>query len=278
MRLFLNLCLWLAISISIIAVADEPAPLRVFYTGHSFHMFVPQRLEKMARTADVKGYKTVGQQGLGGSRVEQHWDLPDDKNQAKKALQTGLVDVFTMAPNVKMPDTGIERFAELALKHNPKVRLLVQESWVPGDYLDKRISENVQRDATDLAKVRADQQTWRKQMESQVKAINELAGREAAAIIPAGEAVVRLRELVAAGKVPGVTKQSELFTDPIGHGKEPILLLTAYCNFACITGRTPVGLKSSKPEGDDELDALLQHIAWEVVTAYPLSGVKPDNN
>lgn len=255
--------------------ADEPAPrLRVFYTGHSFHMFVPGRIAQMTKAAGVKEYQLAGTQGLGGSRVQQHWDLADDKNQAKKALEKGDVDVFTMSPNVKMPDEGIDRFAELGLKHNPKLRLLVQESWVPGDFLDKRIGNNAQRDETDLARLRAAQEKWRGQMEAQAKAINDKAGRQAVAIIPAGDAVVKLRELVAEGKVPGIAKQSELFTDTIGHGKPPIQLLTAYCNYACITGRSPVGLKVEEKGMSEELAALLQKLAWETVTGYEMSGVK----
>lgn len=254
--------------------ADEPAPLRVFYTGHSFHMFVPGRLAQLAKAAGVKEYQQAGAQGLGGSRVQQHWDLAEEKNQAKKVLEKGGVDVFTMSPNVKMPDDGIERFAELGLKHNPKMRLLIQESWVPGDFLDQRITSNAQRDETNLAKLRADQEKWRGQMEAQAKAINQKAGRDAVLIVPVGDAVVKLRELVAAGKAPGIAKQSELFTDTGGHGKGPILILTTYCNFACITGRSPVGLKVSEKDVSDELNTLLQQIAWETVTAYPLSGVK----
>lgn len=254
--------------------ADEPAPLRVFYTGHSFHMFITGRVGQLAKEAKVKEYQFAGQQSIGGSRVQQHWDLADEKNQAKKALEKGAVDVFTMAPNVKMPDEGIDRFAELALKHNPKIRLLVQESWVPGDFLDKRVTNNAQRDETDMAKLRADQVKWREQMETQAKAINQKAGREAVTIVPVGDAVVKLRELVVDGKAPGIDKQSDLFTDPIGHGKTPVVILTTYCNFACITGRSPVGLKVKESGLSDELNALLQKIAWETATGYPMSGVK----
>ncbi|MFN4260945.1 MAG: hypothetical protein ACK4RK_16755 [Gemmataceae bacterium] len=254
--------------------ADEPAPLRVFYTGHSFHMFVPGRLGQLVQEAGIQEYQHVGSQGIGGSRVQQHWDLPEEKNRAKKILAEGGVDVFTMAPNVKMPDEGIDRFAELGLKHHPKMRLLVQESWVPGDFLDQRIKNNTQRDETDLVQLRADQLKWREQMEAQAKAINDTAGRQAVCIVPVGDAVVRLRELVAEGKVPGITKQSELFRDTIGHGNAPILLLTTYCNYACITGRSPVGLKVNEKEVNTELNALLQRLAWETVTGYPMSGVK----
>jgi len=254
--------------------ADESAStLRVFYTGHSFHMFVPQRMAQMVKQVDLKDYRFIGAQGLGGSRVQQHWDLAEEKNQAKKVLQEASVDVFTMAPNVKMPDDGIDRFAELGLKHNPKLRLLVQESWVPGDFLDKRITDNAQRDETDLARLRSDQERWREQMEAQAKAINQQAGRTAVSIVPVGDAVVKLRELIAGGKAPGIARQSELFTDTIGHGKAPILILAAYCNFACITGRSPVGLQMNEKGVSDELNDLLQRIAWEAVTAYPMSGV-----
>jgi hypothetical protein len=257
------------------ARADEPAStLRVFYTGHSFHMFVPGRMAQLAKLAGISAYQSVGAQGLGGSRVQQHWDLADEKNQAKKALEKGEVDIFTMAPNVKMPDEGIDRFAELGLKHNKRMRFLIQESWVPGDFLDQRITNNSQRDETDLGRLRADQEKWRSQMEAQARAINEKAGRQAVCIVPVGDAVVKLRELVAAGKVPGIARQSELFTDPIGHGKAPVQALTAYCQFACITGKSPVGLGATDKALGDDLNRLLQQVAWETVVGYPLSGVK----
>lgn len=248
--------------------------VRVFYTGHSFHMFVPRLMTQLTKAGEVKEYRTVGSQGIGGSRVIQHWTRADDRNKAKQILKSAGTDVFTMAPNVKMPDEGIDRFAELGLKHNPKLRLLVQESWVPGDYLGKRIKNNTQRDETDLTKLRADQETWRKQMEAQAKAINKKAGREAVSIVPVGAAVVKLREMVDAGKVPGVKKQSELFRDPIGHGNAAIRLLCAYCNYVCITGKNPVGLKVKVQGVTDEVNALLQQIAWETVSTYPMSGVK----
>ena len=270
-RLSLVVIVW---TLASLASAQEAGTLRVFYTGHSFHMFVPGRVAQMAKTAGVKEYQTAGSQGIGGSRVQQHWDKAEETNLAKKILVNAGADVFTMAPNVKMPDVGIDHFAELGLKHNPKMRFFVQESWVPGDFLDKRITNNSQRDETDLKKLSADQTKWREQMETQARAINQKAGRAAVLIMPVGDAVVKLRELVAAGKAPGIAKQSELFTDTIGHGKAPIVILTSYCNYACITGRSPVGIKVNEPAIGEELNALLQRIAWETVTSYPLSGVK----
>jgi len=76
-------------------VKTPPPGLRVFYTGHSFHMFVPAKMEQLVKSAGIQGHKLVGTQGIGGSKVIQHWDLADDKNKAKPALTSGEVDVFT---------------------------------------------------------------------------------------------------------------------------------------------------------------------------------------
>jgi hypothetical protein len=238
-------------------------------------MFVPGRVALTAKAAGVKEYQLAGTQGIGGSRVLQHWDKDQGDNAARKALAKGDVDVFTMAPHLKLPDEGIDHFVELGLKHNPKMRFLVQQSWMPFDYLDKRVKDNAERDATklDVDRLRADHAKWRGDMETQVKALNKKAARQAVAIVPAGDAVVKLRALVAEGKASGISKQSELFTDAIGHGKLPVVILVSYCNYACITGRSPVGLDVKEPAISAELHNLLQRIAWDTVSTYPMSGV-----
>src|SRR5690348_7569048 len=96
-----------------VSPAAPPKGLRVFYTGHSFHMFVPQQIERLVPLAKIEGHKLAGTQGIGGSKVIQHWDRADDMNTAKKALKTGEVDVFTMAPHLMIPDPGIDNFVEL---------------------------------------------------------------------------------------------------------------------------------------------------------------------
>ena len=127
---------WLTVICGWAAAEDAKAPpagLRVFYTGHSFHMFVPANVEQLVKAAGIKGHQLVGRQGIGGSKVIQHWDLADDQNKAKPALASGQVDVFTMAAHLQIPDDGITKFTELGLKHNPNLRLLVQASWFPFD-------------------------------------------------------------------------------------------------------------------------------------------------
>jgi len=239
--------------------------------------------DQMAKSAKIEGHKLLGRQGLGGSTVKQHWDLPDDKDQARKAIKTGTVDVLTTSPNRGIPDEGIDKFAALLVENNPKGRLTIQASWYPNDgpEFDKKGGfKNAMRDNADPATLRKAWSPWYERMRDQVKNINEKHKRPVAFVVPVGDAVIRLRERVVKGEVPGYTKQSELFTDDLGHAKLPVGILTAYCHFAVIYGRTPVGLPMpaalGKTSDAEKMNALLQEIAWEAVLAEPASGVKAE--
>lgn len=96
-------------------------------------------------------------------------------------------------------------------------------------------------------------------------------------VVPVGQAVLALRELIIQGKAPGIAKQSDLFTDAIGHPRDHIKALATYCHYAVIYGRSPIGLPmpaaiARLPEGE-KLNTLLQKLAWDAVTQHPLSGV-----
>lgn len=260
--------------------AEVPAGRRVFVTAHSFHAFIPQRLASLAKAAAIENHQLVGLQSIGGSKVKQHWELADDKNKAKAALATGDVDVLTMSPHMTyMPDEGIDRFVELGLSHNPKMRFLLQQSWpiFDGWLQGEKVTNNEERDTRPLDIVRVANKRFHDALDTQAADLNKKVGREVVFLVPVGDALMKLRELIAAAKAPGLTKQSDLFSDTIGHGKTPLIVLTTYCNFACIYGVSPVGLKDNEPGLDllsPELKPLLQKIAWESVTAEPRSGVK----
>ena len=95
-----------------------------------------------------------------------------------------------------------------------------------------------------------------------------------------GKLFLRAREKVIAGEVPGIKTQWDLFRDSWGHVHLPVQVLDAYCHFAVIYRRSPVGLplpqdlvKANNPNWDDKLNRLLQELAWDAVTHHPLSGV-----
>ena len=266
-----------------LAAADAPPKgQRVFTAGHSFHMPMPGPLAEIAKAAGIEGHKIAGTQGLGGSTVTQHWNLPDDKDKARKAIKAGRVDVLTLSPHLMVPDEAIDKFTALLLEHNPDGRVLIQASWYPFDgppAAGKKFA-NADRDAADPAALRNTWSGWFGKLRAQAKALNEEHKKQVVFVVPVGDAVIRLRERVKAGEVPGYAKQSDLFTDPIGHGKPPVAWLNAYCQFAVIYGKNPVGLPTpaafKKQAGDDadKLNRILQEAAWAAVVAEPMSGVK----
>ncbi len=271
------------------AADDAPArPIetghRVFSCGHSFHYFMPPILGEIAQSAGFKDHVQVGLSSIGGSQVIKHWDMPDDKYKAKKALSEGKVDVLTLSP-IFLPDPGIENFANLALDHNPKIRILIQENWLPWDSGDMvfppKKAPMVDHDARTADELRQIHAPYFKSIDGHVRELNEKFGKQALFVVPCGQAMIGLREKIIQGKVAGIKTQDELFTDPLGHVRQPAQTLIAYCYYSAIYRKSPVGLplpgilKNAKNASwDDSLNRVLQETAWEAVRSHPLSGVK----
>lgn len=282
---------------------SPPKGLRVFTCGHSFHVWVVRILEEMAKAAGID-HMVAGVSSIGGSRVIQHWDVAEEKNKAKEALRAGAVDVLTLSPiwvvppkDIKavtpvpgdpreltwLPDEGIEKFAALALQHNPNIRITVQEYWLPNDeyvpVYPLQTRKRFDHDATNLAELRKCQARYDHDVDEHVRAINKRLGKDVIVTVPTGQATLTLREKVVAGKAPGLTKQSELFRDSWGHPTAPVQVMATYCHFAVIYRRSPVGLPlptvlAKNPAWDDKLNRLLQEIAWDTVCRHPMSGVR----
>lgn len=278
---------WLVLAAAGARVDDLPVPRgqRVFTCAHSFHGFVYRILPAIAQGAGIKDHQSVGISSIGGSRVIQHWDVPDEKNQAKAVLREGKVDVLTLSP-IWLPDEGIEKFARLGVEHNPGIRVTVQEFWLPNDTyhpvypLETR--KKVDHNATKVDELRAEQAKYDHDIEEYVREINRRLDRNVVFVVPVGAAAVTLRENIVAGKAPGLKAQWDLFRDTWGHPQVPLQVLSSYCHFAVIYRRSPVGLpvpptlaKAPNLTDDDQekLNRLLQEIAWETVSHHPLTGL-----
>ena len=272
------------------ARADELQPpitvgQRVATCGHSFHVFTYHQVEEIAQSAGLK-HEVVGLSSIGGSTVQKHWDVPEDKSAVKQVLKAGKADVLTLSP-IWLPDDGIESFVKLGVEHNPALRVTVQEYWMPNDEynpvypLDTR--KKVDHNATDLVKLRDATTRYAKDIEDLVRGINQRLGKDSVVVVPVGLAAVTLREKILKGEAPGLKAQADLFRDNWGHANPPLQILSSYCHFAVIYRRSPVGLpvprafKLLKDMSDDDktkLNQLLQQIAWDTVRAHPMTGIK----
>jgi hypothetical protein len=287
---------------------------RIFSAGHSFHYFMPPILTEIAKSAKIDDHQQLGLSAIGGSRVYQHWNavtltltyypgadtsakpLPGpptkagtytvvakEDNKAKEALRSGKVDVFTMSP-IYLPDDGIEKFVELGIENNPKIRIFVQENWLPWDQYDvsfKAPKEKVDHNAPTGESLRKLHEPYFKSIDEHVKELNKKYDTKAVRVAPVGQAVILLRQKILEGKAPGLKEQNDLFADEIGHAKAPQEVLVAYVYYALIYERSPAGLPLPTRLGNataerEKLNALLQEIAWQAVTTHPQSGVKAE--
>jgi len=255
---------------------------RVFTCGHSFHVWVPGMVTDLCKKAAIPDHVQIGVSSIGGSRVIQHWDIADAKNKAKEALKTGKVDVLTLSP-IFLPDAGIENFTRLALEHNKDIRILVQPIWLRRDIYEPttKAPAKVDHNAITGAELRKRHAVYFKEMDEHIRELNKKQGKTVLFVVPAPQAVIALREKIIAGQAPGLKMQEDLFTDATGHGKPPLKALVAYCNYAVIYRRSPVGLivpsilKEAKlGDQEEKLNRLLQELAWEAVIQHPLSGVR----
>ncbi len=258
--------------------------LRVFTCGHSFHVFTYKQVDEMAKAAGLD-HQLVGLSGIGGSMVQKHWDVPEEKNIAKAALAAGEVDVLTLSP-IWLPDEGIENFVKLGIQHNQALRITVQEYWLPNDEYEPvyplQTKKKTDHNATDLGKLREANAHYAKDIEDYVRGINQRLGKDAVVVVPVGLASIALREKIVAGLAPGLNAQWDLFRDPWGHAQPPLQILSSYCHFAVIYRRSPVGLpvpsafkllKDVSAEDQQKLNRLLQEIAWDTVSHHPMTGV-----
>ena len=258
---------------------------RVFTCGHSFHVWVPGIVSDLCKKAGILDHVQIGVSSIGGSRVIQHWDIAEDKNKAKEALKSGKVDVLTLSP-IFLPDPGIENFTKLALEHNQDIRILVQPIWLRWDIYEPTTKKpaKVDHNAITGEELRNRHAVYFKLMDDHIRELNKKQGKTVLFVVPAPQAVIALREKIIAGQAPGLKAQEDLFSDELGHGKPPLQALVAYCNYAVMYRRSPVGLpvpnilKESKlGDQEEKLNRLLQELAWEAVVQHPLSGIRPES-
>ncbi len=264
--------------------ADPPKGQRVFFASHSGMRHVPDPLGELAESANIKGHKMVGIQMLRASKTTEHWELAEDKNQAKKALKAGEVDVFVMSP-IQFPDEGVENFVKFGLEHNPNMRFLVQITWGGGDIdnqdFPKGVLAKVDREKTpdQLKKLYERNLTA---AEAQADDINKKygGGKKVLFLVPSAQALVALRTRIAHKEVPGLTKQGELFNDAMSHPSAPLEALNTYLHYAVLYARSPVGLpmpgllqRAKRAAWDEKLSRVLQELAWDTAVNYPYSGV-----
>ena len=279
------------------ALAESPAGARVAYL-----LLVNGAVtDAVVKSANIAGHKTVEGPYLGtwhgflkGMDSIQKSRLDPLERRNFDVLLIATLNCFPNAETWKNhlgpDDSTLAGLAALGAKHNPKFRICWQTYAWPVGQSPKDGKKTLDVAAT---KKRATGDPL-KELEKLVGLINAKHGRKVVVISPVGDATVKLVELVAAGKFPGITDPADLWTEFNMHSNRHMLALTAFCNVATMYGVSPVGLKpdfsavqyggGGKGPGvqsmagiTDEQLTILQQIAWEAVAQHPYAGIaKPE--
>jgi len=293
-----------AFSATVSALAAQgpvPRGLKIQWIGHSFHMFLPGPVAKLAKEAGIQGHTDVGKDMIGASSPCEHWNraYPEDKQvggfsgmglatgnggqAVKRNIDSGIPDVVTLASQQANPEPCISKFALkfFEKKKQPGARLMVQETWLPiwplsaTDYPEAGCSAMscTNRDAATLPVLQKIHTTveskYRDKMRDQLTDLNKKTAANFTTLVPAWDLVVSLREMVVKGELPGVAKQTGLFRDGLGHPKAPLADGASYLWFAALYGINPTGMKAL---GNPATAPVLQKLAWNVLQKEPLRG------
>jgi hypothetical protein len=149
----------------------------------------------------------------------------------------------------------VSKTVELGLQHNPNFRFYYQAAWPIGDARWRNKANEIKTkddyDNTKIDELQAATDEMRKAHEGFVDGFNQTLGKRAVFIVPVGDAMVKLRALIVAGKFPGVKRQSEIFNDAMPHPGALVAWLSAYCHFSAIY-RIPPPAAVSPPDSADQ--------------------------
>ncbi len=222
----------------------------VLMVGHSLigpHQ--PQMLDHMLSARGIDA--PVEAQIINGAPLHYNWDqgfLADGVNARDRLAEGGvthliLTEAIPLATHLKWsdPQGSILRYFNAAHAMNPDVQVFLQETW------------HDLRSGSDDAPVDSDPgatQDWRGRLADDLERWQSIVddvnaqrpqGSRPAVLLPVGQAFAALDDAIAAGKVPGIGRTGDLFSDNI-HLTHAGHYFVALVQFAVLTGQSPQGL------------------------------------
>ncbi len=240
----------------------------ILFVGHS--LFGPTNPDMIA---DLLPEVPVTAQIVNGAPLKYNWESAERAEvNAREVLPEGRYNVVILTEAVPLdehlkwsqPTDYAGRYYDLAIAANPETRVFLQEVWhsVNGD----------KGDAPDPARWRARIEADLPKWQGIADAVNADRDGPPMQLLPAGQALGRLYDEIAAGTVPGLTGIEQILGDGI-HPDNIGFYYLSMVQYAVITGESPVGLPRELRDrwGGDfvapspELANALQRVAWAAV-------------
>lgn len=257
--------------------------LSVYFIGHSL---VGRRMPALLAQFAPEGHRYESQSGW-GAELQAHWepdvtlngaDVENDHprfREAHEAVASGDYDVLVLTEKIGL-EAAIEyhdswhylaRWSAKAWEANPDTRVYMYETWHETTIEDGWL----ERIDGDLARL------WEGEIID--RALAETEAAHPIYVIPAGQ-------VMAAVVRAGLYTKEALLPDGI-HKSDAAAYIVALTHYAVIYARSPVGLpheglKTEKgapfAAPDADTARALQEIVWQVVTAYPRTGVSGETD
>jgi len=262
----------------------------IVMVGHSlFGNDGPDMLQSALRAGT--GDATVQAQIINGAPLRHNWENSDKAEgvDARAVLPDGgvshliLTEAVPLANHTQWSDTEVyaQAFAGLAFGGSRDVHVYVQETW---HSLQSGTGVSIAHDAgADVP--------WRQRLVDDLPVWQDIASKVAAGnpdhaaqvgVIPAGQALGRLYDEIAAGDMDGLDSIDALFSDDI-HLNDLGHYFVAMVQYGVLTGQSPLGLPTDFSDRwggafdtpDADLARALQKVAWDAVQAFNGIAVQP---
>jgi hypothetical protein len=259
-------------------------PMRVYHLGHSL---VGRDMPAMLAQLAGPGHRYESQLGWGAT-LKAHWgdaaiaghgteNAHPRFRPAAEAIDSGDYDAVVLTEMVEIRDAiryhdspaYLRRWAGRAFAARPEIRVFLYETWHGTDDAEGWLT----RLDRDLGRY------WEGELLAGAQAGGDLP--QAIHVIPAGQVMARFARAVAErGGVEGVADAGDLFADTI-HLDDLGAYLVALTHYAVLYQQSPVGLPHRLLRADGTpaeappaaTARLMQEVVWQVVTAYPKTGV-----
>ena len=268
-----------------LVATEKSTGKRVFLTGHSFFImdgYMAKKFDLIAKAAGKKEHELVGWRysGGGSGAVDKWWAKGADE-EPRKSVAAGKVDVLTVCTYWMKKGSEQERcvrkFVKLMQESNPDGLVYLITTKIPSDgKYEGGWDARTKAELAELSGWIDETHRYETPYAALVDEINKAYGKKVIKEVPLYYGQALLRAQIIDGKVPGVKKQSEIYSDAMGHVSELGQRLNAYTVFAAIYGESPVGLHV--PEWEKSGDTVqraqnlsLQKVAWAALKAVPVT-------
>ncbi|HRI01417.1 MAG TPA: T9SS type A sorting domain-containing protein [Saprospiraceae bacterium] len=291
-----RLVFFFVLNFSCLTLAISQQNIRSFYIGHSLSDGIAEMVKSLAEF-HPQAELSFTYQSIPGSSLAYNWDAKK-RNDYRSippffygfydpnfGLPNGKFDVLVLTESVPRFSAVIQdsyqyadSFYRFATKFNSNIKIYLYEPW------HCILSGTPNPCAWDVPsapwrqRLTADLPMW----ESIVDTLNNrFKPKNSVCLIPAGQAFAALFDSIQLGKIPGITKLSDLFVDDI-HLTDVGKYFISCVHFATLFNLSPVGLPNQlysmwgaafNPPSSAQAFKF-QQIAWQIAKTYPKSCIK----